>query len=186
MPGAARLSEMVRQLYGARPDARVRIDHDGATLVRHRGVVHVAARLRGAAAPGREAWRVPWRGESELDLGPGRGRVSFEPATGAGLAAACGVGDWHFAARRGGERVKLAAGGRTRTLKNLLQEAAVPEWQRERLPLLYRGERLAWVPGIGVAAELACAPGAPGLVPCWRPAPESAFGVAFVRRPVLE
>ncbi len=44
-------------------------------------------------------------------------------------------------------------GGRTRTLKNLLQEAAVPEWQREHLPLLYRGERLAWVPGIGIAAE---------------------------------
>jgi tRNA(Ile)-lysidine synthase len=82
--------------------------------------------------------------------------------------------------------VKLAGGGRTRTLKNLLQEAAVPEWQRERLPLLYRGERVAWVPGIGVAAEAACAPGCPGLVPRWRPGPESAFGVAFGWRAVLE
>ncbi len=46
MPGSARLAEMVRQLYDARMDARVRIDHDRATLVRHRGVVHVAAGLR--------------------------------------------------------------------------------------------------------------------------------------------
>lgn len=186
MPGAARLAEMVRQLYDARPDARVRIDHDGITLVRHRGAVHLAAGLRGPAATASEAWRVPWRGERDLDLGGGRGRVSFEPATGAGIAAEAATGDWHFAARRGGERVKLAAGGRTRTLKNLLQEAAVPEWQRERLPLLYRGERVAWVPGIGVAAELACAAGHPGLVPHWRPDPGTAFGVALEARAVLE
>jgi tRNA(Ile)-lysidine synthase len=169
MPAAARLAEMVRQLYEARGDARVRIDHDGTTLVRHRGVVHVATGLQERAA---EPWRVAWHGERNVDLGPGRGYVSFEPAVGAGLdmvrAGAAGDG-WHFAERRGGERVRLAAGGRTRTLKNLLQEAAVPEWQRARLPLLYCGERLAWVPGIGVAADLACAPGLPGLVPHWRP-----------------
>jgi len=182
MPGAARLAEMARQLYDARADARVRIEHDGATLVRHRGVVHVAARL----SADREPWRVAWRGESDLDLGPGRGRVSFEPSTGAGLAAPRAAGEWHFATRRGGERLRLAAGGRTRTLKNLLQEAAVPEWQRERLPLLYCGERLAWVPGIGVAADLACAPEGPGLVPRWRPAAESAFGVALDPPSVLE
>jgi tRNA(Ile)-lysidine synthase len=182
MPGAARLAEMARQLYGARADARVRIEHDGATLVRHRGMVHVAARL----GPEREPWRVAWRGESDVDLGPGRGRVSFEPSTGAGLAAPGAAGEWHFGARRGGERLRLAAGGRTRTLKNLLQEAAVPEWQRERLPLLYCGERLAWVPGIGVAADLACAPGRAGLVPRWRPGPESPIGVALDRPSVLE
>jgi tRNA(Ile)-lysidine synthase len=176
MPGAARLAEMARQLYDARGDARVRIEHDGVTLVRHRGAVHI---VTGLGECGAEPWRVEWRGESALDLGPGRGRVSFEAATGAGLAADAGAGGWHFAARRGGERLKLAGGAHTRTLKNLLQEAAVPEWQRERLPLLYRGERLAWVPGIGVAAELACAPGRPGLVPHWRPGQESAFGVAF-------
>jgi len=184
MPGTARLAEMARQLYGARPDARVRIEHDGATLVRQRGVVHIATGLAGHA---RQPWRVAWGGESEVDLGAGRGRVSFEPATGTGLAAPVDpIGDWHFAARSGGERLRLARGGHTRTLKNLLQEAAVPEWQREHLPLLYQGERLAWVPGIGVAAELACAPGCAGLVPRWRPGPETAFGVAFGGHAVLE
>jgi len=56
----------------------------------------------------------------------------------------------------------------TRTLKNLLQEHDVPEWQRDRLPLLFRGDRLAWIPGVGIASEFACETGKQGLLPCWR------------------
>lgn len=169
MPSEARLAEMARQLYGARGDSRVRIVHAGATLVRHRGVARIV-RMEDAPAP----WRIDWRGERELDLGRGRGQVRFTTARGAGLAAElCAAGDWHFAPRHGGERLRLAPGAPTRTLKNLLREAAVPEWQRERLPLLFHGARIAWAPGIGVAAELACAPDAPGLVPDWTPAPSS-------------
>src|SRR2546430_8025036 len=37
-----------------------------------------------------------------------------------------------------------------RTLKNLFQEAGVPPWERERMPLLYRGDQLVWAPGLGV------------------------------------
>ncbi|HET7547529.1 MAG TPA: tRNA lysidine(34) synthetase TilS [Usitatibacter sp.] len=169
MPSEARLAEIARQLYEARADARMRIAHDGATLVRHRGVAHVlrAEAQRGDAA----AWRVGWSGEADLDLGPGHGRVRFTAASGAGIAAArCAAGDWHFAARRGGERMRLVAGGPTRTLKNLLHEAAIPEWQRSRLPLLFHAGRVAWVPGVGIAAEIACAPGEAGLVPAWSPA----------------
>ncbi len=163
MPSAARLAEMARQLYAARGDARVRVRHAGAVLVRHRGIVQVAAALEEDAE-----WRIEWHGETDVHLGAGRGRVRFERATGVGLAQPSGPG-WHFAPRRGAERLRLDAGRPSRTLKNLLREAAVPEWQRDRLPLLFRGERLAWVPGIGVAAEFACAPGMPGLVPAWSP-----------------
>jgi tRNA(Ile)-lysidine synthase len=35
-------------------------------------------------------------------------------------------------------------------LKNLLQEARIPSWQRERMPLLYLNDELVWAPGIGV------------------------------------
>ncbi|HSJ96814.1 MAG TPA: tRNA lysidine(34) synthetase TilS, partial [Myxococcota bacterium] len=37
MPSEARLAEISRQLYEARDDARVRIDHGGVTLARHQG-----------------------------------------------------------------------------------------------------------------------------------------------------
>lgn len=167
MPSRARLAEMARQLYEARVDARVRVAHDGATVSRYRGVAHV---VRGTNAID-IAWRVGWRGEAELELGADRGRVRFVPSRGSGIASSrCSDGEWHFASRRGGERMRLVTGAPTRTLKNLLHEAAIPEWQRVRLPLLFHAGRIAWVPGVGVASEFACAPAEPGLVPAWSPA----------------
>ncbi|MEK7260294.1 MAG: tRNA lysidine(34) synthetase TilS [Pseudomonadota bacterium] len=51
--------------------------------------------------------------------------------------------------RHGGEHCRLA-GRRTRPLKKILQEAAVLPWLRERLPLLYAGDELVCIPGVGV------------------------------------
>ena len=162
MPSQARLEEMARQLYGARGDARVRIEHAGIVLVRSHDTVHIDSGPRAAQ------WRIEWRGESDLDLGSGRGTVRFERVTGRGIAAELAAGgDWHFTPRSGGEKIRLEARRPTRTLKNLLQEHDVPEWQRDRLPLLFRGEQLAWVPGVGIAAEFACQGGEQGLLPTW-------------------
>lgn len=168
MPSAARLAEMVRQLYGARQDARVRIEHDGATLVRHRGEIHV--RRTGAASGD---WRIAWHGEGIVDLGEGRGEVQFRRAKGEGIDAALArEGDWCFMPRAGGEKMRIAPRGRTRTLKNLLQERAIPAWRRENLPLLFRGDDLVWAPGVGIAAEFACRGLAEGFSPCWTVAGE--------------
>lgn len=169
MPSAARLAEMVRQLYEARADARVRIEHDGVTLARHRGELLVH---RLATGPG--DWRIDWRGEKSVDLGQGRGEVHFRRARGAGIDAALArEGDWCFMPRAGGEKMRIAARGRTRTLKNLLQEHAIPAWRREQLPLLFRGEDLVWAPGVGIAAEYACQGRAEGISPCLRVAGEA-------------
>jgi tRNA(Ile)-lysidine synthase len=164
MPTEARLAEMQRQLFEARDDARVRIDHDGVSIVRHRGSVF-AERGLDAASP----WRVEWRRERDLELGGDRGSVHFEPMPGEGIAiAAEAAGEWYFASRSGGETLRLGAGRPSRTLKNLLQEHDVAPWQRERLPLLFHDGRLVWVPGIGIAAEYACGAAAQGLRPSWR------------------
>ncbi len=94
--------------------------------------------------------------------------MHFESATGEGIRAALASGEWSFRPRRGGETIRLGADRPTRTLKNLLQERDVPIWQRENLPLLFHGERLVWVPGVGIAAEYACGEGEQGLSPSWR------------------
>jgi len=163
MPSEARLEEMARQLYGARGDARVRIEHAGVALVRQRDTVRIDAALP------QGPWGVEWHGEEDIELGPGRGSVHFERVTGSGLAAELAHGaPWRFMPRSGGEKIRLDARRPTRTLKNLLQEHDVPEWQRDRLPLLFRGDRLAWIPGVGIASEFACETGKQGLLPCWR------------------
>jgi tRNA(Ile)-lysidine synthase len=111
---------------------------------------------------------VPWKQERNVDLGADRGAVQFDEAVGEGIRASSASGEWSFRPRRGGETIRLGAERPTRTLKNLLQERDVPIWQRENLPLLFHGDRLVWVPGVGIAAEYACRQGEPGISPSWR------------------
>jgi tRNA(Ile)-lysidine synthase len=70
--------------------------------------------------------------------------------------------------RSGGERLQPDARRPRRTLKNLFQEAGVPAWERERLPLLYRGDELVWAPGLGVDARYTAGQKSAGWVPEWR------------------
>ncbi|MDQ7015144.1 MAG: tRNA lysidine(34) synthetase TilS [Gammaproteobacteria bacterium] len=53
--------------------------------------------------------------------------------------------------RQGGERLRLVGRGMTKSLKTLFQEAKIPPWQRERLPLIYVEDQLVAVVSIGVA-----------------------------------
>ena len=162
MPGETRMAEIARQLFDARPDAQVRIEHDGMLLTRYRGHLRVDS-------PHEGDWRVAWRGEPHIDLGAALGAVDFEASVGEGVRAErTRAGEWFFAPRKGGERLRMAAGRPSRTLKNLLQEHALAPVERSRLPLLFNGDDLVWVPGVGIAAEYACAPGQPGLKPLWR------------------
>lgn len=179
MPGEARLADILRQLVAAREDARVLVRHGGRAIVRHRGRIVVEAVPVGAPD-----WDLAWKGERILPLGEDRGEVRFEEAAGDGIAVArVATGHWHFAPRAGGERMRLWPNGPTRTLKNLLQEHDVPIWHRQHLPLLFEGDQLVWVPGIGVAADYRPAAGAAGLVPTWH---KSCPGLARPGGAVLE
>ena len=70
--------------------------------------------------------------------------------------------------RSGGERLQPDPRRPRRTLKNLFQEAGVPPWQRERLPLLYSGTELVWAPGLGIDRRYQSVGNQPGWVPEWR------------------
>jgi tRNA(Ile)-lysidine synthase len=78
--------------------------------------------------------------------------------------------------RQGGERLQTHARGPRRTVKNLLQEAGIPPWQRERVPFIYCGDALAAVPGVAIDVSFAATGGEPSIRPSWRDA-------ASVRRP---
>ncbi len=143
-PDARRLDEMLRQLLGASEDAGLEIAHDGMRLRRYRGELAL------------------------LPAGGLQGRVVFHRVEGAGIDAK------KFRAqpvtvrpRQGGERLRLAAGGPSRTLKNLFQEAGIPPWERDSLPLVYCGGELVWVPGLGIAAGFRAPSGRAGLLPEW-------------------
>ena len=56
-----------------------------------------------------------------------------------------------------------------RELKKLLQEHAVPPWERGRLPLLWCGDELVWVPGIGIDSAWKCTSNESGITPEYQP-----------------
>ena len=84
-------------------------------------------------------------------------------------ARACANAGLSLRLRQGGEKLRLQAKGSTRSLKNLLQEACLPPWERERLPLVYCADTLVAVPGLGVASGWEAGAGEAGWLISWRP-----------------
>jgi tRNA(Ile)-lysidine synthase len=165
-PDADRLEEMLRQLVSARADAGVRIALHGAQVRRHRDVIWIVPEQ--AAPPA--GFRARWDGRRAWHLPELGGTLTFKRSTGAGVAArALDSGRVEVRLRAGGERFQPNRDRPRRTLKALLRESGLPPWERERLPLLYSAGKLVAVPGIGVAAAAAAAPGERGWAVSWTP-----------------
>jgi tRNA(Ile)-lysidine synthase len=161
-PSAARLDAMMRQLVEAPGDARVRLAHDGLEIGIHRGCIRIHPP---ASAP----FAVAWHGEPALLLP--HGTLEFAPIEGAGLAASrVANASVVIRARVGGERIRVDPGRPQQAVKRLLQTAGIPHWQRDALPLVWCGERLAAVPGLGVDVVFAAGAGEPGFELKWQPA----------------
>jgi len=64
--------------------------------------------------------------------------------------------------RQPGLRLRPLGGRGTRKLQDVFVDARVPREDRDAWPLVFAGERLAWVPGITVDEELASPLGEPG------------------------
>jgi tRNA(Ile)-lysidine synthase len=157
---------MLRQLLTARADGRVELRIGEWRVRRYRGALWVDRNGSGTPA----AVDMPWSGEPALRLPALSGTLRFGACTGDGLAAGNLRDGVRVRTRRGGERIRLREQGPRRALKDLLQESGVPPWQRGRLPLVFCGDELAWVPGIGPAWEFRARPGEAGLRPVWEPA----------------
>jgi tRNA(Ile)-lysidine synthase len=71
--------------------------------------------------------------------------------------------------RTGGERFQARAGGVSRSLKKQYQAAAIPAWERDG-PLVFAGERLLFVPGLGIDARWFAEGSGRGMALRWLPA----------------
>lgn len=163
MPRRVALEEALRQCLQARPDAQVCVSAGDYSLRRYRDAVYLVPAARVPLD-----WRARWRGDAQLKLPDGLGRLRFRRAAGDGVsAAALSAGDVTVRFRTGGERMALSAKRPHRDLRHLFQDAGVPPWVRERTPLLFCAERMVCVPGIGVAAEFQASEDEPSLLVEW-------------------
>jgi tRNA(Ile)-lysidine synthase len=163
---AARLGELLRQLREASADARTRLVAGSWEFLRYRERLYLRP-----IAPGveRDLCEV-WSGENALPLLALGGVLKFKPEEGRGLSVArLRTERVTVRLRHGGERLRPDHRRPRRTLKNLFQEQGVPPWRRDCLPLIYCGENLVSVPGLGDACEFQAEPGEAGLIVTWEP-----------------
>jgi tRNA(Ile)-lysidine synthetase-like protein len=74
--------------------------------------------------------------------------------------------------RRPGLRMRPAGGRGSRKLQDILVDARVPREDRDSWPLVFAGDRLAWVPGIAVDSDLRSMKGEPALHVAISPMPD--------------
>ena len=116
--------------------------------------------------------------QDEIDLGalsslslkaentlPANGQLRFREVQGEGVAADT-LKNLSVRYRCGGESCRLV-GRPNKTLKKILQESDIPPWLRSRMPLLYAGEELVCIPGIGVCEAFAVQGAKSGCVIEW-------------------
>ncbi len=166
VPHRDQLEELMRQLLHARAGAQPAIALGGVRLYRHKGLIKIMP----AVAPIATGWQLSWHGQPQLELPGSLGTLRFTPVTGAGLSTHSLAGhNLSVRGRVGGERLKPAPNRPTRTLKNLLQEAAMPHWQRDRLPLVFCDDALVWAAEVGSDCRFAAAAEEPGILLAWWP-----------------
>ena len=102
------------------------------------------------------------------ELGAGLGTLAFEDGAQPGLDPQLLDDGLTVRRRIGGEEFQPAGQQHTRKLKKLLQEEGVVPWMRDRLPLVYCGERLVAVGDLWIVAG---ATANPGIQVNWRARP---------------
>ncbi|WP_369976001.1 tRNA lysidine(34) synthetase TilS [Xanthomonas bundabergensis] len=129
---AAGLAAIERSLLHARADAFAQFAWHGATLRCWRDALYAER----DPPPLPADWQAQWDGRTPLALPDGRCLRLLADAS-LGFDAPLLV-RW----RQGGERILLPGRVHSQALKQVLQAAAIPPWQRARLPLLHDAAQL--------------------------------------------
>lgn len=168
LPPREYLQEILRQLLTASEDAGLALLLDreqGLWLRRYRGAAYIVPEFKSAPLD------MIWDHQPIIML-PDGSQLTFEKQRGAGLALhRLAANPLRIRHRQGGEHFKPFADRPGRSLKHWLQDAAMPPWQREQLPLLFANDELVWVPGLGMACGWQAAVDEEGLVIRWSGSP---------------
>jgi tRNA(Ile)-lysidine synthase len=153
MPPEVKINRVLDEVIPAREDAQPLVSWRGAEVRRYRGALYLSAAL----SP--ELPESTTIGGEDVALGQGMGTLSFQHDADLGLAAALVGQGLRLEFRRGGEQFRPYGHAHTRKLKKLLQDEGIVPWMRDRLPLLYAGDRLVAVADLWLADDAVSRPG---------------------------
>ena len=150
MPSAGLIGQILDQVVDASQGRDPKLQRTGFSVRRYRERLYLLSDVRPINPESFIAWPAD---QTYLQL-EHNGRLQLTAKAGPGLSAEA----WaqaqvavHY--RQGGESIRLPGRDGSHTLKKLFQEAGVPPWIRERMPLVYLDEKLASVGGEWIDAE---------------------------------
>jgi tRNA(Ile)-lysidine synthase len=139
LPSTKKLLTIQKTLLHAKHDRTPQVSWQHYQIRRFQGDLYVLWQRMPVTADEPIAWDT-----SQVVTLPGIGQLTVVKKKGVGLSSPLPALTIRF--RQGGERIHLGKRGH-KTLKNLFQEWAVAPWQRNRIPLLYAGDRLIQIVG---------------------------------------
>jgi len=140
------IDEMITELVHARSDSTPCIKWGETEIRRYRDEVYILPVSADLPPVGPCLWSL------HTPLHINGGCLEARVTTGSGIRAERLQDDQvEVRFRRGGERIRPAGRGETHELKKLFQDAALPPWERDSVPLLYVGDELAAVAGYWIA-----------------------------------
>jgi len=166
LPSTAKLEDIANQLLSANRDNQIHITFGNHEIRCFKGAVYILHKKTQI----QNFDHCAWQGEACLALPHLNGAIRFAQVVNQGIdQQKLRIGPVTVRIRAGGERFAPACNRPRRSLKNLLQETSIPPWQRSNMPLLFCGERLVWVPEIGIDWEFQVKSGETGILPLWEP-----------------
>jgi tRNA(Ile)-lysidine synthase len=162
-PSRVVLERMREQMLSSRDDASPLVHWPGAEVRRYRDRLYLMPPL-----PDHDASRsLQWSGAEAVQLETAGGVLSSSTVFGHGLRCPGDGAQLEIRFRHGGESLQPAGRAHHHPLKKLFQEWGVPEWERERVPLIYMNGELAAVAGLCVSEGFQPRPDGPPSRSCF-------------------
>jgi tRNA(Ile)-lysidine synthase len=160
MPSRDLLDELLRQVLTAKKDATIKIQLSKEFEIRrYQDAIYIVPKNH----KNLKNYEIIWAGESEIILPNGQ-KLIFKKVKGRGINLKF-LRDQKLKIRnrQGGESFKPDSKRPTKKIKQLLQESDLPPWEREFLPLVFVGDKLAFVPNFGIDINFQTKPKEVGL-----------------------
>lgn len=157
MPAQAFVDRILNEVVAAAGQRDPVLSGRGYSIRRYRDKLYCLTSLPGADLPSPE-----WRQEAQQDLVWPNGQASIkiaheqvlscEPSSKGILREHWQKAKVEIRFRRGGEKICLPGRQGHHSLKNLFQEAGIPPWERDAIPLIYMDDTLAAVGDLWINA----------------------------------
>jgi tRNA(Ile)-lysidine synthase len=155
------LHEVMHHVLPAAEDAVPLVLWGNTEIRRYQDTLYVLQALSSHATDHAYAWD----GEQPLSIDTLKLELRLEKTEGMGIHRDAIDRGMTVRFRQGGEQLRPHGRRHTHSLKKLMQEAGIPPWQRNRIPLIYIEHQLACVCGLCVAEAFAVSADQSGWTP---------------------